>query len=133
MNEKINQPKVVITYGTFDLFHIGHLNLLERLKTMGDILIVAISTDEFNSVKGKKSIINYEDRARIVSALKCVDFVISEENWEQKKSDIHKYGVDIFAMGDDWEGHFDFLKEFCDVVYLTRTPDISTTHIKEIK
>jgi len=123
--------KTIITYGTFDMFHVGHLRLLQRLKSMGDELIVAVSTDEFNSGKGKKVMIPYAQRAEIVENIKCVDKVIAEENWEQKTSDVKKYNVNIFAMGDDWEGKFDFLKEHCEVIYLDRTKDISTTKLKK--
>ncbi len=123
--------KTVITYGTFDLFHIGHLKLLQRIKNLGDRLIVAVSTDEFNTLKGKKTIIPYEQRAEIVSNIKCVDLVIPENNWEQKIEDIQKYNVDIFTMGNDWEGKFDFLKEHCEVVYLDRTEGISSTQLKQ--
>jgi glycerol-3-phosphate cytidylyltransferase len=123
--------KTVITYGTFDMFHIGHLRLLQRLAELGDKLIVAVSTDEFNKLKGKKVLIPYEQRAEIVRNIKCVDLVIEEKNWEQKQSDIKKYNVDIFAMGNDWEGKFDFLKSECEVVYLERTKDISTTQLKK--
>ena len=123
--------KIVLTYGTFDMFHIGHLNLLNRLKSLGDKLIVAVSTDEFNSIKGKKTLIPFEQRALIVQNIKCVDMVISEENWEQKIYDIKKYNVDIFAMGDDWQGKFDFLKDYCEVIYLPRTQNISTTELKK--
>ena len=101
------------------------------MKELGDELIVAVSTDEFNAVKGKKVLIPYSQRADIVSNIKCVDFVIPEENWDQKVNDIKKHGVDIFAIGDDWEGKFDFLKEHCEVIYLTRTDDISTTKLKK--
>ena len=123
--------KVVLTYGTFDMFHIGHLNLLKRLKALGDELIVAVSTDAFNELKGKKTIIPYEQRAQIVEAIKYVDRVIPEESWEQKIEDIQKYHIDIFAMGHDWEGKFDDLKAYCEVVYLPRTEGISTTALKE--
>lgn len=123
--------RVVLTYGTFDLFHVGHLNLLERLKGMGDKLVVGVSTDEFNALKGKKTVISYQDRARIVSSLKFVDTVIPEYAWEQKKGDIEKYNVSIFAMGNDWNGKFDFLKEYCQVEYLSRTEGVSSTEIKE--
>jgi glycerol-3-phosphate cytidylyltransferase len=123
--------KVVLTYGTFDLFHVGHLKLLNRLKALGDELIVAVSTDEFNELKGKKTIIGFEDRAEIVANLKCVDKVIPERNWEQKIEDIRKYGVTIFGMGSDWEGHFDELSAYCKVVYLPRTEGVSSTHIKK--
>ena len=123
--------KTIITYGTFDMFHIGHLKLLQRLKDMADELIVAISTDEFNRGKGKKVMIPYEQRAEIVANIKCVDRVIPEENWEQKVTDVQKYDIDIFAIGNDWEGEFDFLEEYCEVLYLERTKDISTTQLKK--
>jgi glycerol-3-phosphate cytidylyltransferase len=123
--------KTILTYGTFDLFHIGHLKLLERLKELGDNLIVGVSTDEFNELKGKKTIIPYEQRAAIVEAIKHVDMVIPENNWEQKIDDIKKHNVDIFSMGHDWEGKFDELKEHCEVVYLPRTDGISSTDLKE--
>ena len=123
--------KVIITYGTFDMFHIGHLKLLKRLKSLGDELIVAVSSDEFNRGKGKKVMIPYAQRAEIVENIKCVDKVIAEESWEQKVTDVQKYNVDIFAMGNDWEGEFDFLKKHCEVVYLERTKDISTTQLKK--
>jgi len=123
--------KTIITYGTFDMFHIGHLKLLQRLKSLGDELIVAISSDEFNRGKGKKVMIPYSQRAEIVENIKCVDKVIPEENWEQKITDVQKYNVDVFAMGNDWEGKFDFLKEHCEVLYLDRTKDISTTQLKK--
>ena len=124
--------KKVITYGTFDLLHYGHINLLERAKALGDYLIVAISTDEFNKSKGKESFFPYNERKRILEAIKYVDEVIPEENWDQKRSDMHKYDIDVFVMGNDWEGKFDFLKEEgVEVVYLPRTPEISTTQIKE--
>lgn len=122
--------KTIITYGTFDLFHIGHLKLLQRLKSLGDKLIVAVSTDEFNALKGKKTIIPYAQRAEIVENIKCVDMVIPENDWEQKILDVQKHHVDIFAIGNDWEGKFDFLKEYCDVVYLDRTEGISSTQLK---
>lgn len=125
--------KKVITYGTFDLLHYGHINLLRRAKELGDYLIVAISTDEFNSIeKQKKCYFNYEQRKAIVEAIKYVDQVIPECSWEQKKTDVAKYGVDVFVIGDDWKGKFDFLKEQgVEVVYLERTPEISTTQIKD--
>ena len=113
------------------MFHIGHLKLLKRLKELGDELIVAVSTDEFNQQKGKKVLIPYEQRAEIVANIKCVDKVIPESSWEQKIEDIKKYDIDVFAIGDDWSGKFDFLKEYCQVVYLPRTKDISTTKLKK--
>jgi glycerol-3-phosphate cytidylyltransferase len=124
--------KKVITYGTYDLFHVGHLNMLKRAKELGDYLIVAVSSDRFNwEEKGKKCFVKDVDRATIVEAIKYVDEVIFEDSWEQKKEDVVKYDVDVFVIGDDWEGEFDFLKEFCEVVYLSRTEGISTTQIKE--
>ena len=122
----------IITYGTFDLFHIGHLNLLRRIKALCSNLIVGVSTDEFNSIKGKKTVISYEERSKIVESIKYVDKVIPEHSWEQKPDDVKKYNVDCFVMGDDWKGKFDFLKEICEVVYLPRTPDISSTQLKTI-
>jgi glycerol-3-phosphate cytidylyltransferase len=124
------RAKRVITYGTFDMFHIGHLRLLQRLKLLGDELIVAVSTDKFNAVKGKKTLIPFEQRFEIVENIKCVDQVIPEEHWEQKVEDIQLHNIDIFAMGNDWAGKFDFLKPYCEVIYLPRTDDISTTEIK---
>ena len=123
--------KTILTYGTFDMFHIGHLKLLQRLSELGDELIVAVSSDEFNQLKNKTVLIPYDQRAEIVANISCVDKVIPEHNWEQKLDDIKKYNVDIFAMGDDWEGKFDFLKGHCEVVYLERTKDISTTQLKK--
>lgn len=124
--------KRVITYGTFDLLHYGHINLLRRAKLLGDYLIVALSTDEFNwNEKRKKCYFSYEKRKQLLEAIRYVDLVIPEENWEQKKSDVKEYHIDTFVMGDDWKGKFDFLKEYCDVVYLERTPEISTTQIKK--
>ena len=126
--------KTVITYGTYDLFHIGHLRLLQRARELAGPdgkLIVAVSTDRFNWVeKGKKCAIPDAQRMEIVGALKCVDLVIPEDNWEQKKTDVAKYNVDVFVMGDDWKGKFDFLANQCEVVYLSRTPDISSTELK---
>mgnify|MGYP001088187616 FL=1 len=124
--------KRVLTYGTFDLLHYGHIRLLERAK-MGDYLIVALSTDEFNRIKGKKAYHNYETRKKMLEALRCVDLVIPEENWEQKANDIKEYKVDVVVMGNDWSGSdkFDYLKDYCDLVYLDRTEGISTTKIKK--
>lgn len=128
--------KTILTYGTFDLFHVGHLRLLQRAKALGgpdSKLIVAVSSDRFNWVeKNKKCVISDKDRMEIVGALKCVDMVIPEDNWEQKKTDVAKYNVDIFVMGDDWKGRFDFLKEQCEVVYLPRTEGVSTTQLKGV-
>ena len=123
--------KRVITYGTFDLLHYGHINLLKRAKALGDYLIVALSTDEFNiNSKNKKSYFSYEVRKQLLEAIRYVDLVIPENNWEQKVTDIKEYHIDVFVMGDDWLGKFDFLKDKCKVVYLPRTPEISTTRIK---
>jgi glycerol-3-phosphate cytidylyltransferase len=122
--------KTVITYGTFDLFHIGHLRLLQRCKALGDKLVVAVSSDEFNSTKGKATIIPYAQRAEIVQNIKCVDIVIPEYSWDQKKEDIRHHRVDIFVMGDDWRGKFDELAQYCQVVYLPRTSGVSTTALK---
>ena len=124
--------KRVITYGTFDLLHVGHINLLRRAKALGDYLIVVLSSDEFNwNEKKKKTYFNYEQRKLILESIRYVDLVIPETNWQQKKKDMHDYCVDIFVMGDDWKGKFDFLREEgVDVVYLSRTPNISSTQIK---
>lgn len=122
--------KKVITYGTYDLLHVGHIKLLKRARELGDYLIVALSTDEFNALKNKKAYYSFEDRKAILEALRYVDEVIPELTWEQKISDIKDNNVDIFVMGDDWEGKFDFLKDYCEVVYLSRTEGISTTKIK---
>ena len=124
--------KRVITYGTFDLLHYGHINLLKRAKALGDYLIVALSSDEFNAIKGKKSFFPYEQRKTLLEAIRYVDLVIPEDTWEQKISDIKEYHIDVFVMGDDWTGKFDYLKdEGVEVVYLPRTPEISTTEIKQ--
>ena len=124
--------KKIITYGTFDLLHYGHINLLKRAKALGDYLIVALSRDEFNwNSKAKKCYFSYEVRKQLLEAIRYVDLVIPEENWEQKINDIKEFRIDTFVMGDDWKGKFDFLKPYCDVVYLPRTPEISTSQIKE--
>lgn len=122
----------IITYGTFDLLHYGHINLLRRAKALGDYLIVALSTDEFNwNEKRKKCYFSYEERRQLLEAVRYVDLVIPEESWEQKRSDVRELRIDTFVIGDDWEGKFDFLEdEGCEVVYLPRTPEISTTQIK---
>lgn len=122
--------KTIITYGTFDLLHTGHIRLLQRARALGDYLIVGLSTDEFNEKKHKSSFLPFEQRKEILEAIRYVDKVIPEECWEQKADDLRKYGVSVFVMGDDWAGKFDFLGEFCEVVYLPRTRDISTTAIK---
>jgi glycerol-3-phosphate cytidylyltransferase len=122
----------VLTYGTFDLFHIGHLNLINRLTELGDRLVIGVSTDEFNAGKGKTSVVSYEDRARIIGSIKGVDQVIPETSWEQKATDIQEHDVDVFAIGEDWAGKFDDLKQLCEVVYLPRTDGISSTEIKQM-
>ena len=123
--------KRVITYGTFDLLHYGHINLLRRAKELGDYLIVALSTNKFNRIKGKECYFSYEERKKLLEAIRYVDLVIPESSWEQKIDDIKKYEVDVFVIGDDWKGKFDYLKDYCEVVYLERTPEISTTKIKQ--
>ncbi len=122
--------KKVITYGTFDLLHWGHINLLKRARELGDYLIVAISTDEFNAIKDKKAYHSFDNRKMILESIRYVDKVIPEDNWAQKKEDIIREGVDVFVMGDDWEGKFDELADVCEVVYLPRTIGISTSKIK---
>lgn len=122
--------KKIITYGTFDMLHEGHIKLLQRAKALGDYLIVAVSADEFNALKGKKSYYSFEERKLILEAIRYVDEVIPENDWEQKEVDVKKYGIHTFVMGDDWKGKFDFLKGSCNVVYLERTVGISTTKIK---
>jgi glycerol-3-phosphate cytidylyltransferase len=122
----------VITYGTFDLFHVGHVRLLERLRELGSRLVVGCSTDEFNAIKGKKALISYEHRVEILRACRYVDAVFPENDWEQKPADIQRERADIFAMGDDWIGKFDHLNAYCQVVYLPRTQDISSTELREV-
>ena len=123
--------KRVITYGTYDLLHYGHIELLRRAREMGDYLIVALSTDEFNQVKNKKSYYDYNQRKMMLESIRYVDLVIPEDGWGQKETDVDRYDVDVFVMGHDWEGKFDFLKDKCEVVYLKRTEGISTTKIKQ--
>lgn len=125
------ETTTAITYGTYDLFHIGHLNLFRRIKERFDVLIVAVSTDEFNAVKGKKSTVPFADRLELVKACRYVDLAIPETSWNQKESDIARYGVDCFVMGDDWAGHFDGLRALCDVLYLPRTEGVSSTYLKQ--
>lgn len=120
----------VLTYGTFDLFHVGHIRLLERARALGDYLVVGLSTDEFNLIKGKNSVFSYAERCAILSAVRHVDKIIPEDNWDQKVSDVLANEIDVFVIGDDWQGKFDFLKPHCDVTYLPRTAGISTTYIK---
>lgn len=122
--------KRVITYGTYDLLHWGHINLLKRAKELGDYLIVGLSTDDFNRKKHKSVYHGYNERKLILESIRYVDKVIKESSWEQKVRDIKEYNIDIFVMGSDWEGEFDFLKEYCEVVYLPRTEGISSTKIK---
>ena len=122
--------KKVITYGTFDMLHYGHINLLRRARALGDYLIVALSSDSFNAIKNKQSFFHYEHRRQMLEAIRYVDLIIPENDWEQKREDIIKHNVNIFVMANDCEGKFDFLKDICEVVYLERTPEISTTRIK---
>ena len=124
--------KRILTYGTFDLLHYGHIRILKSAKELGDYLVVALSTDEFNATKGKKAYHSYETRKKMLEAIRYVDLVIPENNWEQKVQDIKDYKIDVCVMGSDWAGSdkFDYLKEYCDVVFLERTPGVSTTMIK---
>jgi glycerol-3-phosphate cytidylyltransferase len=122
--------KRIITYGTFDMLHTGHINLLKRAKKLGDYLIVGISSDEFNEIKGKQAYYTFEERKLILESVRYVDMVIKEDNWEQKILDIKRYNVDTFVMGDDWIGKFDYLQDYCEVMYFPRTAGISTTKIK---
>lgn len=122
--------RTALTYGTFDLFHVGHVRLFERIRRRCDRLIVAVSTDEFNAVKGKKSVVPFADRLEVVRACRWVDEVIAEVGWEQKERDIVAHGVDLFVMGDDWQGRFDHLSALCDVLYLPRTEGVSSTELK---
>lgn len=123
--------KTVITYGTFDIFHVGHLRLLQRARALGDRLVVGVSTDEFNATKGKKSVFSYEERAQILASVRYVDEVFPESNWGQKREDIARFKASVFVMGDDWKGKFDDLSDLAEVVYLPRTPAISTTEVKK--
>ncbi|WP_249869612.1 glycerol-3-phosphate cytidylyltransferase [Oceanobacillus saliphilus] len=123
--------KTIITYGTFDLIHAGHIHILRRAKEMGDYLVVGISTDEFNKLKHKDAYHSFEDRKLILESIRYVDLVIPEYSWEQKIMDVKKFNADVFVMGDDWKGKFDFLADYCEVVYLPRTEGISTSKIKE--
>jgi len=123
--------KKVLTYGTFDLLHIGHINILQRAKALGDHLTVGLSTDEFNAGKNKKAYHSFENRKFILESIRFVDKVIPENTWDQKVKDVIDNDIDIFVMGDDWEGKFDFLKDHCEVIYLPRTIGISTTKIKD--
>lgn len=123
----------VLTYGTFDLLHFGHIEILRRAKELGDYLIVAVSTDEFNAIKNKKAYHNYYTRKKMLEAIRYVDLVIPENDWEQKRKDVLDYKIDIVVMGNDWENNknFECLKDICKVVYLPRTDGISTTKIKK--
>jgi len=127
----MTKPRRILTYGTFDLFHHGHVRLLQRLAALGDQLIVGCSSDEFNELKGKKTVVPYEFRAEVLRACRYVDEVFPEHNWDQKRDDIVKYQADMFAMGGDWEGHFDDLADLCTVKYLPRTDAVSTTELKK--
>ena len=129
--EPDSRGSVAITYGTYDLFHIGHLNLFRRIKERYDTLIVAVSTDEFNAIKGKKSSVPFADRIEMVRSCRFVDLAIAENDWAQKPHDIQRFGVDAFVMGSDWIGHFDALAELCEVVYLPRTEGVSSTALKQ--
>jgi len=124
-------PGVAITYGTYDLFHVGHLNLFRRIKEQWDTLVVAVSTDEFNALKGKRSAVPFEDRIALVRGCRYVDLAIPETDWAQKTQDIRRYGVQAFVMGDDWQGRFDELKALCEVVYLPRTQGVSSSELKQ--
>lgn len=122
----------ILTYGTFDLLHYGHINLLRRAHALGDYLVVALSTDEFNQEKGKMCYFSYEERKQLLEAVRYVDLVIPESSWEQKADDVREYHIDTIVMGGDWEGspRFEYLRDLCEVVYLPRTPEISTSQIK---
>lgn len=124
--------KRILTYGTFDLLHFGHIEILRRAKALGDYLVVAVSTDEFNAIKNKKAYHDYATRKKMLEAVRYVDLVIPEKNWGQKRDDVKKYEIDAVVMGSDWEGNenFEKLKDLCEVVYLPRTDNISTTKIK---
>ena len=134
INENEDFMKRVLTYGTFDLLHFGHIEILRRAKDLGDYLIVAVSTDEFNEIKGKKAYHNYETRKKMLEAIRYVDLVIPENNWKQKRNDVIDYKVDVVVMGSDWENNenFECLRDICEVVYLPRTEGISTKKIKKI-
>lgn len=124
--------KKVLTYGTFDLFHVGHIRLLERARALGDYLVVGLSTDEFNLEKQKKNVFSYQERYQILTSIRHVDEIITETCWEQKERDVLQHGIHTFVIGDDWAGKFDFLSKHCEVVYLPRTEGISTTYIKHL-
>lgn len=126
----MKKKRTIITYGTFDILHVGHINLLRRARALGDRLVVGLSSDEFNLGKHKSSLLNYENRKTVLESIRWVDEVFPEHTWEQKVDDVRFYGADIFVMGHDWEGKFDFLSKLCQVVYLPRTENISSTDIK---
>lgn len=120
----------VLTYGTFDLLHVGHINILRRARALGDYLLVGVSSDEFNLLKHKSAFFSFEHRKVILESIRYVDEVIAEDSWEQKVRDVEQNNIDVFVMGGDWEGQFDFLKEYCEVVYLPRTENISSSTVK---
>lgn len=125
------QATTIITYGTFDILHVGHINLLRRARALGDRLVVGLSTDQFNAGKHKSSLLNFENRKAVMESIRFVDEVFAEESWDQKEADILRYRADVFVMGEDWRGKFDFLSRLCEVRYLPRTPAISTTEIRQ--
>ncbi len=125
-------PRVVLTYGTFDLFHYGHVALLKRAKALGDRLVVGVSTDAFNAIKGKRAFLSYAQRCETLLGCRHVDAVFAEETWDQKPADVQSYGAHVFVMGDDWKGKFDYLAQWCSVVYLARTPTISSTLLRTV-
>ena len=131
--EPASMSKRVLTYGTFDFLHIGHINILRRAKELGTYLVVGLSTDEFNRLKHKQSYSSYDERKSILEAIRFVDLVIPEKTWEQKINDIKEHAIDLFVMGDDWKGEFDYLQEYCEVIYLPRTENISSTMIRSGK
>ena len=124
--------KTILTYGTFDLLHYGHINYLKKAKSLGDVLIVGLSSDEFNLEKGKKSFYDFEKRKEMLSAIKYVDKIFRQDSFEQKADDIKKYKADILVSSEDWKGKYDYLKDLCEVIYLDRTPGISTSQIKKL-
>ena len=132
MEIKDGKFKTVLTYGTFDLLHYGHLEILRRASLLGDKLIVGVSTDKFNEIKGKTCVLPYQKRKELIESLDYVDKVIPENNWDQKVTDIKDNDIDIFVMGDDWKGKFNELKVFCEVIYFPRTNGISSTKLRSI-
>jgi len=125
------QSKLILTYGTYDLLHYGHIRLLMRARALGDGLAVGISTEAFNAIKGKRAAMSYEQRKALLQELRCVDVVFPENNWEQKEHDIKRLGAAVLVMGDDWAGKFDHFGKFCEVKYLSRTPEISSTMLRQ--